>query len=197
MTDLSSPGQPPRTRDPERSQKILAAAARLFAAHGFHPVSLADIGRDAGVVGSGIYRHFDNKVAVLVALLDQAMSDLMTNTEELLESSLPPDETMLGLIETQIQFCLEHGLSVQLYRSELTALSEEDARRLRRLQRRYNEEWVSALLEVRPDLNEETARGLVHAAIGAIQSLVTYSSELAADRRAELLRGAARRCLGL
>jgi AcrR family transcriptional regulator len=42
-----------RARDPERREKILRAAAELFAGRGYHAVSVADIGAAAGIVGSG------------------------------------------------------------------------------------------------------------------------------------------------
>ena len=47
-----------RRRDPDRQERILAAAAELAAGRGYHAVGLADIGAQAGIVGSGIYRHF-------------------------------------------------------------------------------------------------------------------------------------------
>ena len=71
-----------RTRDPARKEKILAAAAELIARDGYHVVSLADIGREAGIVGSGVYRHFDSKVAILVALFDGVIDDLLTDVDE-------------------------------------------------------------------------------------------------------------------
>jgi AcrR family transcriptional regulator len=62
-----------RTRDPARKERILAAAADLVASSGYHAVSMADIGAAAGITGSGIYRHFASKSALLVALFDQAI----------------------------------------------------------------------------------------------------------------------------
>lgn len=194
MSTQAAP-RPPRVRDPERADKILAAAARLFAAQGFHPVSLAQIGREAGIVGSGVYRHFDNKAAVLLALLDRAMDELLRQTDEVLAQALPPARTVSRLIDTQVEFCLEQRLAVQLYRSEVTALDPGQARRLRSLQRRYNEEWVRALVAARPELTDPWARAIVHATIGAIQSAVSYDSALDRDRQADVLRAVAHACM--
>ena len=60
--------RPVRTRDPARKQRILAAAADLFARNGFHSVSMEDIGEAVGITASAIYRHYDSKTAVLVAM---------------------------------------------------------------------------------------------------------------------------------
>lgn len=195
MSAQPRPARAPRVRDPERADKILAAAARLFANQGFHAVSLGDVGQEAGIVGSGVYRHFDNKVAVLVALLDQAMDDLMRSTDAVLAQHLPPSETLSRLVDTQIEFCLEHRLAVQLYRTELTALSAADAGRLRLLQRRYNDAWLNTLHQWRPELSNPLARALVHATIGAIQSTATYESALDRSQEAATLHAVAWQCL--
>lgn len=192
--DATAP-QPVRIRDPERAAKILDAAAELFAARGFHSVSLADIGRSAGIVGSGIYRHFESKYAVLVALLERAMGALLVSAESIVEQHADSETTMSQLVRNQIDFCIDHGVSVQLYRNEINTLVRDDARRLRRMQRRYNEEWVSTLLELRPDLDEASARAIVHAAIGSIQSIVAYDSGLTRDVQIESLTAMATACL--
>src|SRR6201995_3164645 len=66
-------GRPARRRGPGRKERILVAAAALGARRGFDAISMADIGAEAGIVGSGVYRHFGSKTAILVALLDQGM----------------------------------------------------------------------------------------------------------------------------
>ena len=69
--------------------RILAAAADLVASSGYHAVSMADIGAAAGITGSGIYRHFDRKSAVLVALFDQVIDDLFSDNGEILAGPRP------------------------------------------------------------------------------------------------------------
>ncbi|WP_257890400.1 TetR/AcrR family transcriptional regulator [Rhodococcus sp. USK10] len=188
-------GQVGRVRDPERGAKILEAAVELFATRGFHAVAMSDIGQSAGIVGSGIYRHFDSKYAVLVALLDDVMSRLLASAEGIVAEHIDNTTTMRQLVETQIDFCLDHRRHVQLYRQEFDALQADDQRRLRRMQRRYNEEWIATLLELRPDLDETRARALVHAAIGAIQSSVTYESGQSRDEQTHCLMAVAQSCL--
>jgi AcrR family transcriptional regulator len=50
---------------PTRREQILVVAARLFARHGFHGVSIADLGAAVGVSGPALYRHFPGKEALL------------------------------------------------------------------------------------------------------------------------------------
>ena len=169
----------PRKRDPDRPAKILNSAAALFAANGYHSVGLSEIGASAGIVGSGIYRHFNSKYSVLTALLEQAMATLLRGAEEITtRGSGSSGTTLRELVRQQIEFCLDRKVEVQLYRQEISSLEEADAKRLRRMQRRYNEEWIATLLELRPELDETSARSLVNAVIGAIQSIANYDSGL-------------------
>ncbi|MCW2934226.1 MAG: TetR family transcriptional regulator, partial [Actinomycetia bacterium] len=62
-----------RIRDPARKERILSAAADLVARHGFTAVSMEDIGDAVGITASAIYRHYDSKSAVLVAMLDRVV----------------------------------------------------------------------------------------------------------------------------
>ncbi len=193
----ATPSEPAatRVRDPERGAKILDAAAELFATRGFHAVSMAEIGQAAGIVGSGIYRHFDSKYAVLVALLDDVMSRLLASADAIVSEHGDSAQTLRRLVQTQIDFCLDSRVHVLLYRRELHSLNPDDGRRLRRMQRRYNEEWISTLLELRPDLDETAARALVYAAIGAIQSVVTYQSGQPREEQSAWLAAVAESCL--
>jgi AcrR family transcriptional regulator len=191
-----SSGEGVRTRDPDRRDRILRAATALLAEHGFHGVSMADIGGAAGIVGSGVYRHFDSKSAVLVALLDEVMDRLLTTAADVGGSGRDERSVLDGLVAGQVLFAVDDRLLLQLYSREVHSLPDADRRRLRRLQRHYVEEWVHVLLELRPELADGEARALVHAAIGAVQSVATYDGGLPRDQLVELLTRAAHACLG-
>ena len=58
--------RPCQTQQPD---EILEIAVGLFAARGYHGVSMDDIGAAAGVTGPALYHHFAGKEAMLVAAL--------------------------------------------------------------------------------------------------------------------------------
>ena len=184
-----------RVRDPGRREKILQAAAELVARRGYHAVSLADIGAAAGIVGSGVYRHFTSKSAILVALLDQVMARLLENAARIVASGRDEVLVLEALVADQVAFAVDDRYLVRLYQREVHALPESDRRRLRRLQRHYVEEWVHVLAGLRPELTDGEARAIVHAAIGAIQSVATYNSGLPPGQQHVLLTSAAHSCL--
>jgi len=184
-----------RTRDPDRRERILCAAAELVADRGFHAVSMADIGAAAGIVGSGVYRHFDSKAAVLLALLDKGMARLLENAAAAVASGRPDADVLDELVRDQVRFAVDEALLVRLWLGEVRTLPDGDQRRLRRSQRHYVEDWVHTLRELRPELPEAEARARVHVAIGAIQSAATWNAGVPRDRLTALLTECASRCL--
>ncbi|HEY5018719.1 MAG TPA: TetR/AcrR family transcriptional regulator [Streptosporangiaceae bacterium] len=181
----------PRRRDPRRRQRILSAAAELVAERGYHEVGMADIGAAAGITGPAIYRHFDGKSAVLVAMFDHVIDDLSHEASEIVTSGGDAQATLRGLIQTQVRFVLRDRTLAQVYHNEVANLPEEDRHRLRRKQRLYIEEWVHVLAQLRPDASDATVRALVHASVGAIQSVLFYQSGLADDQLAALMSSVA------
>ncbi|HEY5352572.1 MAG TPA: TetR/AcrR family transcriptional regulator [Streptosporangiaceae bacterium] len=199
MVSARSPRErdPGRRRDPERRARILNAAADLASRRGFSTVSMADIGAEAGIVGSGIYRHFGSKVSILVALLDQVMGRLMSRAAQIVAASADDHQCLSDLVRDHIAVALMDRTILMVYHRESHTLPAEDRRRLRRQQRLYIEEWVHLLAPLRPELADGELRLAVHATIGAIQSTLFFRSGLASDRLAELLDAMAHGCLGI
>ena len=194
MTQATSAG---RTRDPARREKILDAAALLLARHGYHAVSMTDIGTEAGITGSAIYRHFDSKAAILVALFEGVIDQLLSDEKAIVDREPDLAQAVTRLIDGQVEFVVGNRAIAQVYHNEINNLPEEDRRRLRRKQRLYLEEWVHLLDELRDDLGDPECRAVVHAAIGAIQSSLFHTVGLPDDRLRALLTGAARAVLGV
>ena len=172
------------------------AAAALGAQRGFDAISMADIGAAAGIVGSGIYRHFDSKTAILVAMADRVMDRLMKAAGEIIAAAPGDRDCLSMLVRDHIEVALTDHDALAVYHREVRTLPEDERRRLSRLQRHYIEEWVHLLAPLRPDLADGEVRLAVHAAIGAIQSTLFFRSGLADERLTELLEVMAHACLG-
>lgn len=54
-----------------RRNQILDAATRVFAQKGFHPTTIRDIAREAGIADGTIYNYFENKTALILGILDR------------------------------------------------------------------------------------------------------------------------------
>jgi AcrR family transcriptional regulator len=184
-------------RDPARKERILAASAELISQRGYHAVGLTEIGAAAGIVSTGVYRHFAGKSAILAALLHQVMGRLGAAAGEIVATA-PDDRTAVTeLVRHHVRVAIEDRRILQVYHFEARCLPAGDQRRLRRAQRGYLEEWVAVVTALRPGLTDGEARALVHAAIGGVQSVLFHHSGLSQDQLTVLLRGAAHACLGV
>src|SRR5207248_4007694 len=54
-----------------RRNQILDAATKVFAKKGFHPTTIKDIAREAGIADGTIYNYFENKTALMLGILDR------------------------------------------------------------------------------------------------------------------------------
>ncbi|MFF4402386.1 TetR/AcrR family transcriptional regulator [Streptomyces sp. NPDC001480] len=68
--------------------RLLAEARAAFAAHGTD-ASLEDVARRAGVGIGTLYRHFPNRHALMSAVFEDAVSELLARARELLDSPEP------------------------------------------------------------------------------------------------------------
>lgn len=54
----------------ERRESILCGAAKAFVANGYDATTLEDIAREAGISRAILYRHFDSKKEIYLAIMD-------------------------------------------------------------------------------------------------------------------------------
>ncbi|MET0767374.1 MAG: helix-turn-helix domain-containing protein, partial [Aeromicrobium sp.] len=179
-----------RVRDPDRGERILRAAAELIAERGFQGVSLDDIGTAAGIVGSGVYRHFGSKSAILVELFERVVDRLIDDAAGVLRQEIEADRQLGMLVDVQVQFTLSQRVLGRVYVQEEHNLPALDRRRLRRKQRDYIDLWEDALARARPGLAPSDTHALVNIAVGAIHSALRFQSDLDAGRGAPPKRAA-------
>jgi AcrR family transcriptional regulator len=71
----------PQYRD-ERRGHILAAARRCFVRNGFHQTSMQDLVHEAGMSSGAVYRYFDSKDALIVAIAEENLDQVVTTVRE-------------------------------------------------------------------------------------------------------------------
>jgi AcrR family transcriptional regulator len=70
-------------RSETRRQQVLEAALACFRQHGFHGASMAEISKTAGMSVGHIYHYFENKEAIIGAIVEQDIADIATIFEEI------------------------------------------------------------------------------------------------------------------
>ncbi|RLK61156.1 TetR family transcriptional regulator [Actinokineospora cianjurensis] len=185
-----SPAAEPVADKPSRREQILAAAAELFARHGFHGVGIDDIGSAVGISGPALYRHFRSKDAMLGEMLTSISEVLLDGGQSRVGAARSPHDTLGDLVRFHVDFALDNPALITVQERNLGNLTDPDRRKVRGLQRRYVELWVEVVRTAVPETEEPTARAQAHAVFGLINS-TPHSRHLDRAQMADLLTGMA------
>lgn len=156
---------------PSRREEVLSAATRLFREHGYHAVSMEDIGAVTGIAGPSIYRHFAAKSDILLAASRRMADRLQLGMDYALTEAADPEDALRRLTRSYADTVRRSDDLIAVYATEVANLPERDSKELRRLQRGYVAQWVRLLRELAPGLSEQTARVAVHAALTVINDM--------------------------
>lgn len=154
----------------ERRGVLLAAAAKLFAAHGYNGVSIEDLGAAAGVSGPAVYRHFPGKQALLGALLVGVSEELLDGGQAVVGSIADAGACLRALIDFHVDFALAQPEVIRVQDRDFASLGAADSATVRQLQRRYVELWVKALGRLFPDRTAAVRTLQVQGIFGLINS---------------------------
>ena len=174
--------------NPSRREQILRAAAQLFAERGSRAVGVDDVGAAVGVTGPAIYRHFASKDAMLAEMLLRISERLLAGGAAQVAAAGPdPAVQLRALVAFQVDFALDNPALITVHDRDLGTLGEPDARRIRQLQRRYVEEWVTVLARLHPQAPTSSCRARAHAVFGLINSTPHSAGRLSRPAMAGLL----------
>lgn len=212
------PDQPPeqpgtrQAQKAERRARLLGAAKSLFTQHGFHAVSLGDLGSGAGISAPAVYRHFASKEAVLSELLVGISEHLSTGGAAVVAEG--GDDALERLVDFHVDFAMSEPELIRIQDRDFSALPVEARATVRRLQRHYIDLWCSELRgrhELGPDqrlgadsrldshsrLGADEAEVRVRAVFGLINSTPHLGSRLSAGTTRRQLTLSALGALGV
>jgi len=86
----------PERRRQQTRDYLLAAAAQVFAARGFHGASLDEVAAAAGFTKGAVYSNFKNKDDLFLALLEARYDQSLAALRATLEGSAVPPEARLS-----------------------------------------------------------------------------------------------------
>lgn len=159
MSDVTAP--------PDRRAEILAAAARRFAASGFHGASMKAICAEVGMSPGSIYHYFPSKEAIIAAIVAEDRAQIRREVEA---AAAAPD--MASALADRLLAYLRH-------------LEAEDGRELRLMLE------VTAELARNADLADaaRAAETGLRAAVARVLAAAQAAGRIAADRDPDLLAG--------
>lgn len=93
-----------RSKSPLQADKILAAAAKLFATHRFHEARMEDIAAVAEVGKGTLYRYFKDKEELYLALLDRAAEGMQARLCQHLAGATSPRRQLVAVVEGLLEY---------------------------------------------------------------------------------------------
>jgi AcrR family transcriptional regulator len=181
---------------PTRRQQILATAAELFAARGFHGVSVSELGAACGITGPALYKHFASKDAVLAEMLVSISEQLLAVGRARVRAADGPVEALAALVDWHVDFAVRQRALIVVQDRDWESLPTEAREQVRALQRKYVDLWAAQLRGVDSELALTPARAMAHAVFGLINS-TPHSGRLPDAAMRDLLREMALSAIGL
>ena len=124
-----------RARD--RQQRILEAAADVFAQRGYGDVAVEEIATSAGTSKGGLYFHFPGKEALLMALLDHTGSLLMGRVQAAMEEQEAPVDKAAAALLTLLRTLGKHRSLARIFAMEALGAGPKLNRRIMELHQSF------------------------------------------------------------
>lgn len=87
-----------------RRNQILDAAAKVFSQKGFHPTTVKDVAREAGIADGTVYTYFENKTALLFGIFDR-MRETIQGQEDI-NQFLQPGVDLPSFLKAYLRYPL-------------------------------------------------------------------------------------------
>lgn len=131
---------PRRTREEQRARTradLLAAAAEVFARHGYHGTSVDMVAEAAGYTKGAVYSNFASKEDLFLALLEARLEDTLGSVQEVMDEVAPEERAAAfgrrrdSLAQWEPQWFLLEA-EFELYAARNPAVRERVAQRQRK-----------------------------------------------------------------
>jgi len=131
----------------DRKQKrVLAAAASVFARHGFHQASVRDVVAAAGMSLAGLYHYFPSKADLLYEITARAFDSLLARLDAAPPG--PPRERLTTFVRNHLSFFLSRPHEMKVLVRETESLPAALGAQVAEKKRRYYQRCHDILREL-------------------------------------------------
>jgi len=115
----------------------LAAAARVFAARGYHRTSMRDLARASRMSLAGMYYYVAGKEDLLFEIQKGSFERVRHGAEEAVAGAATPEERLQAFIRHHVTFFTSHMDEMKVLSHEAESLTGAPLEEVRRLKRAY------------------------------------------------------------
>jgi TetR/AcrR family fatty acid metabolism transcriptional regulator len=102
----------------DKRARILSAAERTFARHGFFAAKVADVAKEAGVADGTIYLYFKNKDDLLISVFERRMQQVNDTLRAAIDGK-PPREALRAFIRAYLELVHDEPIAAEVLTLEL------------------------------------------------------------------------------
>jgi AcrR family transcriptional regulator len=163
-------------RSQQRHQRILDAAASVFATKGYHATLVDEIAAEAETSKGGVYFHFPNKQAIFLALLDRLADILRERVDQAVAERQQPLDRAEAALRVVLETFGSHRRLARLFLVEALGAGPEFNARMIRIRAEFAQ-------VIRTHLDDAVAQGAIPpldtdvaatAWFGAVYEVVTH-----------------------
>jgi AcrR family transcriptional regulator len=136
-----------RAKYDARRAEVVATAARVFAARGYHATSIDDLLEATGLTRGGLYHYMDGKQDLLLAVLDDLMAPLLERARAIVAEPGSPEEHLRAITRLWIGHVAEHLDHMVVFNQERRTLERDAGWAHVRAARREFEQLVRHVLQ--------------------------------------------------
>ena len=171
VADSPAPAAPGR-RLGSRREQLIRAAALAFRHNGFGGVTIDDIGREVGIVGAALYRYFDNKADILVAVVTRFDEWQALELNRAMHTPCADEVVLAAIIQGYIRVVIESTDFLAVSLTERLYLPPGISDKFDRIRSDYIGEWQRWLSTARPEIPEALSATRVNIAKTIIDDCV-------------------------
>ena len=127
----------PKPSTQEKRADILRAAARVFAAKGYHQASMRDIARTTPASLAGLYYHFPNKEEILFAITASTFDTVMAGAQAIRDRGGDPESQLRDFVDNHLSYFAAHLTEMKILSHESDSLTGERREQIQERKRRY------------------------------------------------------------
>jgi TetR/AcrR family transcriptional regulator, fatty acid metabolism regulator protein len=116
---MTAHSEPSRAGGGDKRERILDAAERVFAEHGFFAARVSEIAKEAGVADGTIYLYFKSKDELLISLFESRMDRFNARLAAAIPQDGRPTDKLLAAIKTYLRLVRDERLVAEVLTIEL------------------------------------------------------------------------------
>jgi TetR/AcrR family fatty acid metabolism transcriptional regulator len=108
----------------DKRERILSAAERIFARHGFFAAKVSDVAKEAGVADGTIYLYFKSKDDLLISLFERRMQQVNDTLRTAIAKVNSPRDQLRAFVQAYLQLVHDEPSAAEVLTIELRQSSK-------------------------------------------------------------------------